>query len=103
MFLGGGGVIGLKAEKEEEKKKKYFKAIFLQISVHPAFFKKFNFPHRLKISQRYTAKTKYLVRPVSTISWLYDLEKAIELLCASTGGEAMGLTCGPGRRPRREG
>lgn len=61
MFLGGGGVIGLKAEKEEEKKKKYFKAIFLQISVHPAFFKKFNFPHRLKISQRYTAKTKYLL------------------------------------------
>ena len=36
MFLGGGGVIGLKAEKEEEKKK-YFKAIFLQINVHPAF------------------------------------------------------------------
>lgn len=38
------------------------------------FKKKFNFPYRLKISQRYNAKTKYLVRPVSTISWLYDLE-----------------------------
>lgn len=52
MFLGGGGVIGLKAEKEEEKKK-YFKAIFLQINVHPAFKKKINFPYHLKISQRY--------------------------------------------------
>lgn len=54
VFLGWGWGYRLKSREGRGGKKTYFKATFLQINAHSAFFKKFNFPYHLKISQRYT-------------------------------------------------